>query len=74
MLRLRPTSDYCVLGELAAQVGWNRSGIVASLEAKRLAKSERFFQNKQKKVAARKAALGDNKVAAVSQELAKHGF
>jgi len=74
VLRLRPVRKFCVLGELSSQVGWNRSGIVASLEAKRLAKSERFFQNKQKKVAARKAALGDKKVAAVSQELAKHGF
>lgn len=74
LLRLRPTSDFCVLGDLASMVGWNRAPILASLEEKRMAKSERYFQNKQKKVVARRAALKEASSSAVSKELAKHGF
>jgi len=72
--RLRPMRNYCVLGDLATMVGWNKGTLVSSLEAKRKVKSEKFFQNKAKKVAARKTALGDKKVSAVNAELAKHGF
>lgn len=74
MLRLQPTRKFCCLGDLATVVGWNRAGVVASLEEKRKVKSDRFFQNKSRKATARQAALGDKKVAAVQQELAKHGF
>ena len=74
LLRLRPTSDFCELSDLSTMVGWNKKAVVDAVEDKRKAKSERFFLNKQKKVVARKAALGDKKVAAVSKELAKHGF
>jgi len=72
--RLRPMRNFCVLGELATMVGWNKGTLVKSLEAKRKVKSEKFFQNKAKKAAAKKTATGDKKVAAVSAELAKHGF
>lgn len=74
VLRLAPMSDYTVLGELSSHVGWTRKAVVEALEAKRKVKSDKFFQNKAKKVAARKAALGDKKVSAVQAELAKHGF
>merc|ERR1711865_1061480 len=74
LLRLKPTSDFCELADLSTMVGWNKAPVVAAVEEKRKAKSERFFQNKQKKVVARRAALGDKKVAAVQKELAKHGF
>merc|ERR1712086_1509 len=74
LLRLKPTSDYCELADLSTMVGWNKAPVVAAVEDKRKAKSERFFQNKQKKIVARRAALGDKKVAAVQKELAKHGF
>jgi large subunit ribosomal protein L13Ae len=72
--RLKPMRDFCGLGELATKVGWNRGTLIKSLEAKRKVKSDRFFQNKVKKADAKKKALGDKKVAAVSAELAKHGF
>lgn len=74
VLRLKPMRRYCSLGELASHVGWTKSAIVESLEVKRKVKSEKYFQNKSKKAAAKKTALGDAKVAAVSAELAKHGF
>merc|ERR1712153_162531 len=74
VLRLKSYRNSCVLGDLARGVGWNRAPIVASLEEKRKVKSERFYQIKQKKIAARAAGMADKSVAKVSAELAKHGF
>jgi len=74
VLRLTPQANYCVLGDLASKVGWSKAAVIDTLEAKRKVKSEKYFQNKSKKATAKKAALGDKKVAAVSTELAKHGF
>ena len=55
-------------------VGWRKRDTVEALEAKRKARSQRYFDNKQKKVAARAAAMGDKSVAAVNKELAQYGF
>jgi large subunit ribosomal protein L13Ae len=33
-LRLKPTSKFCVLGELAAQIGWKHSEACAEFEQK----------------------------------------
>ena len=74
VLRLKAHRKFCVLGDLASMVGWNRAPILAALEEKRMAKSERYFQNKQKKVVARRAAVKEASSSAVSKELAKHGF
>ena len=74
VLRVKPNRKTCLLGELASQVGWTRRDIVDTLEQKRKVKSERFYQAKQKKLAARAKALGDKKLDKVNSELAKHGF
>jgi large subunit ribosomal protein L13Ae len=74
VLRLAPQSNFCTLGDLSTMVGWSKAAIVETCEAKRKVKSEKYFQNKNKKIVARKSALGDKKVAAVQTELAKHGF
>jgi large subunit ribosomal protein L13Ae len=72
--RLRPMRNFCVLGDLCTMVGWNKGTLVKSLEAKRKVKSDRFHAIKAKKQVARANALKSDKVAAVSKELAKHGF
>ena len=74
VLRMKSHRNFCSLGDLVSGVGWNRAPLVASLEEKRKVKSERYYQVQKKKIAARAAALGDKSVAAVSAELAKHGF
>ena len=66
VLRLKPQSNFCVLGDLASHVGWNKAEIVNACEDKRKVKSEAYYQNKQKKVVAKAKALKDKKVAAVS--------
>jgi len=74
VLRLKPERKFCVLGELAASVGWTKKTIVEELEEKRKVKSQKFYEKKSKKAAAFVKAQGDKKLAKVSAELAKHGF
>uniref|UniRef100_A0A7S3CSZ5 60S ribosomal protein L13a n=1 Tax=Strombidium rassoulzadegani TaxID=1082188 RepID=A0A7S3CSZ5_9SPIT len=74
VLRIKPHRNTCLLGDLASGVGWTKKDIVETLEQKRKVKSEKFFQAKQKKLAARAKALTDKKLVKVNQELAKHGF
>lgn len=73
VLRMKSHRKSCVLGDLATQNGWKKGELIASLEEKRLARSQKFWEAKQKKLAARnKAIAGADK--AVTAELAKHGF
>merc|ERR1711990_737354 len=74
VVRIKSYRRTCLLGELASHFGWEKRDIVATLEKKRIANSNRFHEMKQKKLAARaKAAQSDN-LKTVNAELAKHGF
>jgi large subunit ribosomal protein L13Ae len=73
-LRLKSFRDNCQLGELAQLFGWTKKAVVETLEVKRKAKSQKFWETKQKKVAARAKALKDGSLSKVNAELAKHGF
>jgi len=73
VLRLRNFRKFCVLGDLAAKVGWSKADVVAKLESQRKEKSKKFYEAKQKKLAARnKADKGE--AAKINAELAKYGF
>ena len=74
VLRIKANRKTCVLGDLATQVGWTKKDIVETLEEKRKVKSQKFFEAKQKKAAAKAKAMGDKKVAKVNSELAQYGF
>merc|ERR1719446_19369 len=58
-LRMKSHRRYCNLGDLAAMFGWEKQGLLADLEEKRKAKSAKYFENKNKKLAA-KAKTADN--------------
>jgi len=73
-LRLKKHRAYCRLGDLAAQTGWKRNELVATLEAKRKVKSAKFHELKKRKVAARAKAAGDKTVADFNKQLAQLGF
>ena len=62
VLKLKPQSQYCVLGDLAATVGWKYQGLVKKLEEKRKERAKVWYQNKLNKAAAKDQAL--NKVKA----------
>ena len=74
VLRLKPHRKFCCLGELAGKIGWTRKDLVARLEEKRKVKSAKFWESKQKKVAARKKAAGSADLKKFNDELAKYGF
>lgn len=73
VLRMKAHRHSCVLGNLAAQNGWRKQELIADLEAKRKERSQKFWEAKQKKAAARAQA---NKSAdkSVQSVLAAHGF
>ena len=73
-LRLKARRNFCTLGELATITGWTKGDIVADLETKRKAKSEAWYNAKQKKDDARTKAAQDKTVAPFNAELAKLGF
>ena len=73
-LRLKARRNFCTLGELATITGWTKGDVVADLETKRKAKSEAWYNAKQKKDDARAKAAQDKTVAPFNAELAKLGF
>jgi large subunit ribosomal protein L13Ae len=73
VLRMKSHRNSCVLGDLAAQNGWKKQDLIVDLEAKRKLRSQKFWEAKQKKLAARNKAIGSADKA-VATELAKHGF
>jgi len=74
VLRLKAHRKFCSLGDLAANMGWTKGGLINSLEEKRKEKAAKFHAVKTKKADARKKAMGDKTVAAFSAELKKFGF
>ena len=48
-LRLKSRRDCCSLGDLAAETGWTKGGIISDLEDKRKAKSSTFHKKKADK-------------------------
>jgi large subunit ribosomal protein L13Ae len=63
VVRLKPGRKYTKMGDLANNVGWKHQELVSSLEDKRRAKAEVFFQKKKAaaalKAKAEEAAAGD---------------
>lgn len=74
ILRLKSHRKFCVLGELAEEVGWTKKGLVERLEEKRKTKSSKFFELKKKKLDARLKAKDNKDLQKVNEELAKYGF
>lgn len=74
ILRLKSHRKFCVLGELAQQIGWTKKSLVERLEEKRKVKSSKFWELKQKKLSAKSKARGHKELSKVTEELAKYGF
>merc|ERR1711998_317819 len=73
-LRLKSHRRFCVLGDLSALFGWEKQGLLATLEEKRKAKSAKYWENKSKKVAAKAKNAENGEVKKLSAELKKYGF
>ena len=44
-LRLKPERKFCVLGDMAAQVGWKCKELIERLSVKRTERSAKFYKN-----------------------------
>jgi len=74
IVRLKPFRPFCVLGELASQVGWKRDGILKKYEEKRQKKAEKYHELKSKKDALMTKARSSEGLKAVNDALAKLGY
>lgn len=62
VLKLNPQSQFCVLGDLSATIGWKHQAIIKKLENKRKEKAKVWYQSKVNKDEAKVQAF--NKVKA----------
>jgi len=74
VLRIKSFRNTCTVGDLMAQCGWRRKDIVEKLEAKRKVKSQKYYETKQKKLAAKAKKMNDGKCGKYIEELKKFGF
>ena len=75
-IKLKPNRRYAPVGRLAAETGWKYQDVIATLEAKRKAKAELYWENKQKKKALKATAAANvaEKTAAIDAQLAELGY
>lgn len=74
-VRLKPRSKYCVLGDICKECGWTKSGLIDSLEAKRVAKNKEWHTRRVKLIKDKKTVFKANKdLQAVNAELAQLGY
>jgi large subunit ribosomal protein L13Ae len=74
-VRLKPRSKFCVLGEVLRECGWTKSGLIQTLEAKRVAKNREWHTRKVKLIKDKKVVFKASKeLDAVNAELAKLGY
>jgi len=55
--RLKPSRDFCVIGDLATANGWKHYDLIKRLEAKRKVRSNEFYTKKKEAAAARAKAI-----------------
>lgn len=70
-IKLKPASKYCILGEVASEIGWNHFDNNKAFEEKAAAKiAEKKAANTEKY----NAACENAEVKALNEELAKYGY
>ncbi len=75
VVRLKPRSKFCNIGDIAKECGWTKSGLIASLETKRTGKNREWHTRRVKLQKDRKTALKTNKdINEVNKKLATYGF
>merc|ERR1711935_501185 len=76
VIRLRPDSNYTVLGDLASSVGWKFQELLVTLEEKRKVKAEVFHSKKKAKIELKEKAIeaASSELAEVNKTLAGYGY
>jgi len=74
VIRLRPNSNFTVLGQLSKEVGWGHTDLVARLEAQRKIKEQAYYAEKKALVAAKAKATNAADLSKVSSVLSAYGY
>ena len=76
VVRLAPGRRFCMIGDLATQIGWKHQELVKKLESKRKIASENYFAQKKEAQAADKKLLSEkaSELAQVTGVLASCGY
>jgi large subunit ribosomal protein L13Ae len=74
VVRLKPRSKYCNIGDIAKECGWTKSELINTLEVKRVAKNHEWFKKRLGVRKARKTVPTSNEVKSVNAELQKLGY
>ena len=73
-IRMRADRNFCVLGNLSQEFGWNYGPLVERLEAQRKIKEQAFYAEKKAKATLQTKAAGAVDLSAVDKVLAPIGF
>ena len=74
VVRLKNHRAYCKLGDLMAQVGWKKAGLIDTLEEKRRARGKVYQANKEKKAGLKSKALALPEMKDLQAKLATLGY
>ena len=75
-IKLKPTRKFAPVGRLAAETGWKYQEVIATLEAKRIARAKTYWEDKQAKKAKRATAVANvaAKTADIDAQLKTLGY
>jgi large subunit ribosomal protein L13Ae len=71
---MRPDRKFCVLGELAKEVGWGYTDLVKRLEAQRKIKEQTYYVEKKANIQAKAKAEAAADLSAVEPVLSAVGY
>jgi large subunit ribosomal protein L13Ae len=74
VIRLRANRNFCVLGNLSKEFGWNYGPLVERLESQRKAKEQAFYAEKKAAIAQRAKAASSADLSAVAGVLSPLGY
>jgi len=74
VLRMRPENNFTVLGELAKEVGWGHTDLVAKLEAQRKIKEQAYYAEKKALQTAKDKVVASADMSAVTPVLNSFGY
>jgi large subunit ribosomal protein L13Ae len=71
---MRPDRKFCVLGELAKEVGWGYTDLVKRLETQRKVKEQAYYVQKKAEISTKAKAVAKADLSAVLPVLSKFGY
>ena len=75
IVRLKPRSRFCQLGEIQKECGWTKGELIDSLEAKRVGRNHEWHLRRVKRIKDRSGALKNNaEVNKINKELHEYGY